>query len=233
MLLLCGRVPLFLTNILLSELYHIWGRTSSLFSGKCRNQTGNGQSFFGWNFFPPPQWHPLSSVVFVQKYAVASTIAWDKLRLSCSIRLPFRCIHTILHSYAEMRQHNHSIFFSTASKIMISEHLSALFYTQKSKGIMFLTRYRQFISRWRWGKKDTSQEIMHQTVLHLLVIAGEERRNLYALSLINVLLHIQLALWLAQGKAVKCSFLPFFFAISFLSSDRVLLLCEPSLPVHV
>ena len=57
---------------------------------------------------------------------------------------------------------------------------------------------------------------MHQTVLHLLAFAGEERRNLYALSLINVLLDIQLGLYLAQAKAVLDalfyhSFLPYHF----------------------
>lgn len=48
---------------------------------------------------------------------------------------------------------------------------------------------------------------MYQTVSHLLAIAREERQNLYALLLINVLLHIQLGSRPAKGKAVRRSFI--------------------------
>lgn len=52
----------------------------------------------------------LSHQLSLHKCAVASTLSLDKPRLSCSTRLAFRCMHTILHSYAVVRQHNHSFF---------------------------------------------------------------------------------------------------------------------------
>lgn len=180
LLFLRSRVPLFLAFCPLNFTIH-WAELHLFFSEKRRIQMGNGQNFFWWNFFSPSQRHPLSAVVFAEKHAVDSTMTWDKPRLCCSIRLAFRCIYTILHSYAETRHCNHSIFFSAKQAKILLENIWLLCFTHKSKsrGIMFLTRYQKFISRWRCGKKDTSQEIMHQTVLHLLAIAGEERWNLY------------------------------------------------------
>lgn len=107
-----------------------------------------------------------------------------------------------------MRQHNHSISFSTASKGIIYEHLSTRFtHRSKIKRIISLTRYQQFKGNSKWGEKDASQKIMQQTVSHLLAIAGEERQNLCALLVINVLLYIQLGLCPAKGKAIRCSFI--------------------------